>query len=86
MGKSNQLVLSKLRQAQHCLQKVINIFQSGSSSLEVIKQSQRTQGLLKEANSLMAKDHLNICVADFIKKGKIENATKEIKRLHRYNF
>lgn len=84
--QSNRIVLIKLKQAQHCLQQVISTFQSDPISFEVMKQSQRTQNLLKEVCNLIAKNHLDHCVAVLIKKGEIENATKEIKRLHKYNF
>lgn len=86
MQKSNQLVLSKLRQAQYYLQQTINVFQDNSSSLEVIKQSKLVQDLLRKADNLIAKEHLENCVADLIKKGEVENVTKEIRRLNRYKF
>ncbi|MCL5070919.1 MAG: hypothetical protein M1308_08500, partial [Actinobacteria bacterium] len=72
--QSNRIILLKLKQAQHCLQQVINIFQSDPINLEVMKRSQRTQDLLKEVCDLIASNHLNHCVAVLIKKGEIENA------------
>lgn len=84
--QSNRLVLLKLKQAQYHLQQATNIFQSDPLNLEVMKKSQQTQNLLKEACDLIAKNHLDHCVAVLIKKGEIGNAAKEIKRLHKYNF
>lgn len=85
--QSNRLVLLKLKQAQYRLQQIINIFQQGDqSNLEAIKQSQRVQCLLNEVCNLVAKNHVNHCVADLMKKGEIGNATEEIKRLHKYSF
>lgn len=85
--QSSRLVLLKLKQALYHLQQAINVFQQDHpSNLEVIKQSQQTQGFLDEACDLLVRYHLNSYVADLIKKGEIENATKEIKHLHRYKF
>lgn len=84
--QSNRIILLKFKQAQYRLQQAISIFQSNPTNLEVMKQSQQTQDLLKEACDLIAENHLNHCVAVLIKNGEVERATKEIKRLHKYNF
>lgn len=82
---TEQAVL-KLKLAQKYLEHAIKIFQKDPLSLTVIEQSQKAQALLNEANDLMSRDHLEDCISGLIKKGQMEEAQTEIKRLSKYSL
>ncbi len=86
MKKYPEQVVLKLQLAQKCIEQAIAISQKYPLSLLVIEQSQKAQILLEEANGLMAGDHLENCIAVLIRKGQMNKAEIEIKRLGKYNL
>ncbi|MCL5073740.1 MAG: hypothetical protein M1308_23035 [Actinobacteria bacterium] len=76
----------KLRQAKKHLETAIAMFQSNPSNLQIIKQSQKAQSLINEAGFAVACHHLINCVGDLLKKGKVEEAGREISRLYKYRI
>ncbi|OGH11792.1 MAG: hypothetical protein A2857_04860 [Candidatus Levybacteria bacterium RIFCSPHIGHO2_01_FULL_36_15] len=79
-------VLLKIKFAQSHVQQAIIMFQEDTCNLKAVQKSRKAQDVLKETGRLIFCHHLNACVVDLIKKGQIDNAGIEIKRLYRYNF
>lgn len=86
MKKYPGQVVLKLRLAQKYLEQAIATCQKDPLSLTVIEQSQKAQALLNEANDLMAGNHLDDCIANLIRKGQMNKAEIEVKRLSKYNL
>jgi hypothetical protein len=86
MKNCTEQTVSKLKLAQKYIERAIAILQKDSLSLSIIEQSKKAQVLLEEANGLLAKDHSENCIADLIRKGIMDEAEIEIKRLSKYNL
>lgn len=71
-------ILHRLKISQGHLKKVIKMVEDGEYCIDVIHQSQAVQRALEEADSLVLENHLNTCAADAIKRGKKDEAVKEL--------
>lgn len=71
-------ILHRLKIAQGHLGKVLKMVENDEYCIDVIHQSQAVQRALEEADILILENHLKTCAADAIKKGKKEQAIKEV--------
>lgn len=60
------------------LKKVIEMIDSGAYCIDVILQSQAVQKALRATDDLVLGNHLKTCTATAIKKGKGDEAIKEV--------
>lgn len=75
---TQQRILHRLKIARGHLNKVINMVEKDEYCIDVIHQSQAVQQALKEADSVILENHLKTCASEAIKKGKGEEAVKEL--------
>ena len=75
---TQERILHRLKIAQGHLKKVINMVEDGEYCIDVIHQSQAVQAALSEADNLVLENHLKTCAADAIRKGRKEEAIKEL--------
>lgn len=60
------------------LKKVIDMVESGVYCIDVISQSQAVQKALRATDDVVLENHLKTCTANAIKKGKGDEAIKEV--------
>lgn len=75
---TQERILHRLKISQGHLKKVIKMVENGEYCIDVIHQSQAVQRALEEADNLVLENHLKTCAADAIKKGKKDEAIKEL--------
>lgn len=75
---TQERILHRLKIAQGHLKKVIKMVEDEEYCIDVIHQSQAVQRALEEVDSLVLENHLKTCASDAIKKGRQEEAIKEI--------
>lgn len=75
---TQERILHRLKISQGHLRKVIKMVENGEYCIDVIHQSQAVQHALKEADGVILENHLNTCAADAIKRGKKDEAVKEL--------
>lgn len=80
---TQERILHRLKIAQGHLKKVINMVEGDEYCIDVIHQSQAVQRALEESDSLVLENHLQTCAAEAIKKGKQEDAIKELMKVFR---
>ncbi len=76
-------ILHRLKIAKGHLEKVIKMVEGDCYCIDVLHQSQAVQKALKETDNLMLENHLKICAADAIGKGKKEEAIEELMQVFR---
>lgn len=74
--KSN--ILHRLKIAKGHLEKVINMVEGDEYCIDVVHQLLAVQSALKKIDEIILENHLKTCVADSIKKGKSDEAIKEV--------
>ena len=70
--------LHRLKIAQGHLRKVVEMIAKDEYCIDVLHQSQAVQKAIKETDNLILENHLKTCVSDAIKKGKNEEAIREV--------
>lgn len=75
---TQERILHRLKISQGHLKKVLKMVEEGEYCINVIHQSQAVQRALQEADSLVLENHLNTCAAEAIKKGKKDEAVREL--------
>ncbi len=75
---TEERILHRLKIARGHLDKVIQMVANDDYCIDILTQSLAVQGALKETDALMLENHLNTCVVDDIKKGKINETIDEI--------
>ena len=78
-------VIHRLKIARGQLDTVIQMVERHDYCIDVIHQSRAVEKALKEADYLLLENHLQTCVVDFMKKGKVKKSTEEIMLLFRNN-
>lgn len=75
---TQERILHRFKIAQGHLKKVLKMVEKNEYCIDVIHQSQAVQRALEEADSLVLENHLKTCAAEAIKKGKKDEAIKEL--------
>ena len=75
---TQERILHRLKIAQGHLKKVLNMVEDGEYCIDVIHQNKAVQRALSEADSLILENHLKTCAAEAIKKGRQDEAIKEL--------
>ncbi len=75
---TQERILHRLKIAQGHLKKVIKMVEDDEYCIDVIHQNRAVQRALSEADNLILENHLKTCASDAIKKGKEDQAIKEI--------
>lgn len=78
---NKQKVLHRLKIARGHLDKVIKMAEGDKYCIDVVHQSLAVQAALREIDHLVLDNHLKICVADAIKKGKTKEVTDEVMKV-----
>lgn len=78
---TQERILHRLKISQGHLKKVLKMVENGEYCIDVIHQSHAVQRGLQEADNLVLENHLKTCVSDAIKKGRQEQAIREIMSL-----
>lgn len=71
-------ILHRLKIAKGHLEKVIKMVEENTYCIDVLHQLQAIESGLKETGHVVLENHLQTCAADAIKKGKGNEAIKEI--------
>lgn len=79
---TQERIIHRLKIAQGHLDGVIKMIKNGEYCIDVIHQSQAVQSALHAADSLILKEHMEKCVADFYKHGKQQVAIEEILKVY----
>lgn len=80
---TKERILHRLKIAQGHLKKIIAMVDEDKYCMDILNQSQAVQSAIKETDALILKNHLETCVVDDIKEGKIHESTEEIVKLFR---
>lgn len=80
-----QKILHRLKIARGQLDTVIQMVERHDYCIDIIHQSRAVEKALKEVDYLLLENHLQTCVVDFIKKGKVKASTEEIMLLFKNN-
>jgi len=75
---TKERILHRLKIAKGHLNKVVKMIENNEYCIDVIHQSQAVQRALEEADALVLENHLKTCAAEAIKKGKDQEAIKEL--------
>ena len=75
---TQERILHRLKIAKGHLEKVIQMVEEDRYCIDVLHQMQAVEGGLKETSSVVLENHLKTCAIDAIRKGKQEEAIKEI--------
>lgn len=74
-------ILHRLKIARGHLDKVIAMVEEGHYCIEVVHQSIAVQAALKQADSIILKNHMQTCVADSIRKGDANEVIDEVMKI-----
>lgn len=80
---TQERILHRLKIAQGHLKKVIQMVEDDEYCIDILHQSQAIQRAIKEIDNLVLEQHLNHCVADSIRTGKLEKTIKELTELYK---
>lgn len=72
------IILHRLKIARGHLDKVIEMVEKNEYCINIVHQSIAVQSALKKIDELVLENHLKTCVSDSIKKGKSNEAIKEV--------
>lgn len=75
---TQERVVHRLKIAKGHLEKVIKMVEDDNYCIDVIHQLQAVESGLKETGNVLLENHLSSCVADAMKKGKKDQAIKEV--------
>ncbi len=74
-------VLHRLKIANGHLAKVIRMVERGDYCIDIIHQSMAVQAALRTTDQHILKNHMVMCVADAIKKGKEKEVIEEVMKV-----
>lgn len=80
---TQERILHRLKIARGHLEKVIKMVEEDTYCINVLHQLQAVEKGLKETGNVILENHLKTCAADAIKKGKKEEAIKEVMSVFR---
>lgn len=75
---TQERILHRLKIARGHMDKVIKMVENDEYCIDVIHQSQAVQRALEESDNLVLENHLKTCASEAIKKGKKDEAIKEL--------
>lgn len=75
--------LHRLKIAKGHLEKVMDMIEKDEYCIDILTQSQAVQKAIKETDVLILENHLEGCVVDHIRKGKIKATISEIIKVFR---
>ncbi|MCL5435421.1 MAG: metal-sensitive transcriptional regulator [Patescibacteria group bacterium] len=75
---TQERVLHRLKIARGHLDKVISMVEKDEYCIDVLHQMHAVETGLKETGNLVLENHLKTCAANAIKRGKGEEAVKEV--------
>ena len=78
---TNERIIHRLKIAHGHLEKVIKMVQDNEYCIDILTQSLAVQGALKETDALILKNHLQGCVVEDIKNGKVDETIEEIMKV-----
>ncbi len=78
---TNERIIHRLKIAHGHLEKVIKMVQDDEYCIDILTQSLAVQGALKETDALILKNHLQGCVVEDIKNGKVDETIEEIMKV-----
>jgi DNA-binding FrmR family transcriptional regulator len=81
MTGNKQNVLHRLKIARGHMDKVIKMVEGDAYCIDVVHQSLAVQAALRKIDHKILDNHLRVCVADAIKKGKTKEVTGEVMRV-----
>ena len=82
---TQEAILHRLKIARGHLNKIIQMVENDSYCIDVLHQMQAVEGAISEAASIVLENHLKTCATDAIRKGKQEEAIKEIMNVFKKN-
>ena len=78
MKSENERINHRYRISLGHLKKVIDMLEKKAYCIDIILQSQAVQKALRATDDLVLENHLKTCTANAIKKGKGDEAIKEV--------
>ncbi|OGM26616.1 hypothetical protein A3D00_01220 [Candidatus Woesebacteria bacterium RIFCSPHIGHO2_02_FULL_38_9] len=75
---TQERILHRLRIAKGHLEKVIQMVEKDEYCIDIIHQSKAVQAAIKETDALILKNHLEGCVVNDIKQGKVKETIDEV--------
>ena len=82
---TQERIVHRLKIAKGHLEKVISMVENDEYCIDILNQSQAVQSAIKETDVLILKNHLEGCVVDDIKNGKIDETVEEIIKIFKKN-
>ncbi|MBI4096847.1 MAG: metal-sensing transcriptional repressor [Candidatus Levybacteria bacterium] len=82
---TQESILHRLKIARGHLDKVISMVEENKYCIDVLHQMQAIESGLKETENVLLENHLKICAADAISKGKADEAINELMQVFRKN-
>ena len=76
-------ILHRARIIEGHFKKVIEMIEKDSYCIDTLNQSLAVQNAIKRMDEAILENHLNTCVAEKIKNGKNDEATKEVLEVFR---
>lgn len=83
---TQERILHRLKIAQGHLKKVIKMVEEDEYCIDVIHQNRAVQRALSETDSLILENHLKTCASNAIKKGKKDQAIREIVEVFKHEY
>jgi DNA-binding FrmR family transcriptional regulator len=78
MQEPKSQIVHRLKIAKGHLEKVIKMVEEGAYCIDIVHQLIAIQSALRNADEKILENHLKTCVSDSIKKGKSDEAVKEV--------
>lgn len=78
---TQERIVHRLKIAKGHLEKVISMVREDAYCIDILTQSQAVQSAIKETDALILKNHLEGCVVDDIKNGKVDETIDEIMKV-----
>jgi CsoR family transcriptional regulator, copper-sensing transcriptional repressor len=78
---TKQKLIHRLKIADGHLRKIISMVEKDEYCINIVHQSLAVQSALRQVDHLILNNHLKTCVADSIRKGKVEETTEEVMKV-----
>lgn len=75
---TRERIIHRLKISKGHLNKIIKMVEDECYCIDILNQSRAVQSALKEADSLLLRDYLKLCVSDIAKKKKSDKAILEV--------
>lgn len=82
---TQERILHRLKIAQGHLKKVIQMVEEDTYCIDVIHQMQAVENAIEQTQGVVLENHLKTCATNAIRKGKQEEAIKEIMTIFEKN-